>query len=140
MHILVLENDGETARLYQTALVRRGHEVTVAHDTETAVDTLCAGGIDLMIADLIIGDDTAIPALDCARFFCPHAEVILTTNSPLFPSGELHYGIAHVAYRVQKPIHPDDLTALVSHCARTTARGIGATDLDTEGPRQASTA
>lgn len=121
MQILVLEGDRFVGEAFRETLAKAGHAVMLCHDNDTAVEALFTGVFDLVIADLMIGDETSIPTLDCARAFCPQAEIILVTSSTLFPSGEMHYAISHVAYRIQKPVRPEDLAALAAHCARTAA-------------------
>lgn len=119
MRVLILDSDVEVAEGFRKTLKLAGHAVTVTCDNETAIEALFTGLFDFFVADLMVGAETSIPALDCARLFCPKAEVILVTGSDLFPSGELHFAIAHIAYRLQKPVRPDDLAALVAHCTRT---------------------
>ncbi len=122
MNILILEDDVVVGRVFKDGLQDVGHRVKLTHCNDSATEALVTGAYDLVIADLMIGKETSIPALDCARFFCPHAEIILVTGSGLFPHGELHFALSHVAYRVQKPITVDLLVTLVAHFDRTAAK------------------
>lgn len=119
MRLLVLEDDTLLGEVFREALTAEGHDVTVSATIEDAIHHLSVAGVDLIIADLWIGNEACFPVLDYARFFQPAAEVILVTGSGMFPHGEMHYSISDVTYRVQKPVPIDELTALVAHCART---------------------
>lgn len=123
MDILVLEDDRLLGEVLRDALTEAGHRVTLTHDNDTAIDRLATRPFGLLVADLMIGPDTSIPVLDFARFLRPEAEIILITGSRLFPNGEMHFGIADIAYRLQKPLSVADLTALAAHIERTARKG-----------------
>ena len=129
MYILIVEDDVLVGEVFRDALQDAGHRVVLTHDNDTAVEALFQGGFDLIVADLTIGGDTSIPTLDCARAFCPEAEIILVTDGGLFPNGDLHYAISDVAYRIQKPVMVDELAGLAAHLDRTSARGRGSVAL-----------
>ena len=119
MKILILEDDVLTGSMFRDELAGAGHDVTLTHDNDTAVEVLFSGDFDLIFADLMIDGETSIPVLDCARLFCPEAEIVLITGSSLFPNGELHFTNADIAHRIQKPVSPDELTAIAAHFERT---------------------
>jgi DNA-binding response OmpR family regulator len=54
MHILVVEDDTELARQIASALTEAGHDPTVAHDGERALDKAKAIPFDLIVLDIIL--------------------------------------------------------------------------------------
>lgn len=119
MRLLILEDDRCLAQVFAESLEEAGHSVRAAHDNETAVGLLEREAFDLLIFDLLIGDETSIPVLDFANYAAPGAEVILVTGSGLFPRGELHYSVSGISHRLQKPVKLSDLLFLVDHFERT---------------------
>ncbi|HEU5246883.1 MAG TPA: response regulator, partial [Candidatus Udaeobacter sp.] len=54
MHILVVEDDTELARQIASALTEAGHDPTVVHDGEKALDKTKATPFDLIVLDIIL--------------------------------------------------------------------------------------
>lgn len=119
MQVLILEDDQLLAQVFAEALEEVGHSVTLAHTNDVATQHLRETQFDLLIFDLLIDGETCIPVLDFANYAAPDAEVILVTGSGLFPRGEMHYSIADVSYRIQKPVKLSDLVLVVEHFERT---------------------
>lgn len=124
MNVLILEDDRILAGVFRDALEGAGHSVSLAYNNDEAVALLRECLFHILIFDLLIDGETSIPVLDYANFILPQAEVILVTGSGLFPRGELHYSIADVAYRIQKPVKLSDLLLVVDHFGRTRSSGL----------------
>jgi len=123
LEILILEDDRILAGVFHDALEDAGHTPTMAHTNDDAFRLLRDRKFDILLFDLLIDGETSIPVLDYANFTCPSAEVILVTGSGLFPRGELHYSMAEVSYRIQKPVKLTDLLLLIEHFDRTRSGG-----------------
>ncbi len=125
MNVLILEDDRILAEVFKDALEEQGHTATMAHNNDEAIACLRDARFGILIFDLLIEDETSIPVLDYANFVQPEAEVILVTGSGLFPRGELHYSVADVSYRIQKPVKLADLIHVVDHFERTASQSGG---------------
>ncbi len=128
MKVLILEDDRVLAVVFKDALEDAGHDVTVSHSNDMAFTHLRDASFDILIFDLLIDGETSIPVLDFANFIQPNAEIILVTGSGLFPRGELHYSIADVSYRMQKPVKLADLIHVVEHFSRTATQSESVAD------------
>lgn len=54
--ILLIEDEGSLAKMYQIAFRRYGQEIFVARDHETALEVWCKEKPDLVLLDIIIPD------------------------------------------------------------------------------------
>ncbi len=121
MDILILEDDSTLGQLYVETLEESGHYPVLARRNSEAIALLTNQAYDLVICDLIIGNESTLQVLKFVRQTAPDTGVILVTGTGLFPRGELHYASAEVSFRLQKPVRIDDLAALVAHFDRTRA-------------------
>lgn len=58
MHILIIEDDDETARLIRQSLVDHGHNVEIANDGQKGLKHAAVGGFDVLVIDRML------PSLD----------------------------------------------------------------------------
>ncbi len=119
MDILILEDDLTLGKVYVETFEELGHYPVLARRNSEAIALLANQAYDLVISDLIVGNDSTLPVLKFVNQTAPDTGVILVTGTGLFPRGELHYTSAEVAFRLQKPVRIDDLAALVAHFDRT---------------------
>ncbi len=119
MDILILEDDSTLGQVYVETFEDSGHYPVLARRNSEAIALLTNQAYDLVICDLIIGNESTLPVLKFIRQTAPGTGVILVTGTGLFPRGELHYAGTEVSYRLQKPVRIDDLAALVAHFDRT---------------------
>jgi two-component system OmpR family response regulator len=54
MHILVIEDDDQTARIVRQSLADQGHSVEVAHDGQTGFKNAIVGGFDVLVIDRML--------------------------------------------------------------------------------------
>jgi DNA-binding NtrC family response regulator len=65
--ILVVDDDASMRDSLRRVLVREGHEVEPAVSVEAAVELLAAGGIDLLLTDIRLGDASGLDLIAQAR-------------------------------------------------------------------------
>src|SRR6185312_17174867 len=54
MHILVIEDDNQTARIVRQSLADQGHSVEVANDGQTGFKNAAVGGFDVLVIDRML--------------------------------------------------------------------------------------
>jgi len=117
--MLILEDDLTLGQVYVETFEDLGHYPVLASRNSEAIALLANQAYDLVICDLIIGNESTLPVLKFIHQTTPDTGVILVTGTGLFPRGELQCSSAEVSYRLQKPVRIDDLAALVAHFDRT---------------------
>ncbi|MEO0861229.1 MAG: response regulator [Pseudomonadota bacterium] len=115
MHILLLEDD-PALRFALTEVLEDGkHMVHVAANIAEAAKLIEIERFDLLLLDLMIGDDLSTQIADLAGYRLPQAEIIYLTGSNRFPNGELFELSRNASWVLRKPVDFFELKAMVAH-------------------------
>jgi len=78
--ILVVDDDLVFAKALEQALHRRGHQVVVAHDGETALVLAAAGDFAAAVLDLRLAADSGLRLIAPLKAACPALRILLLTG------------------------------------------------------------
>ena len=114
--ILLLEDDREVSKLLSVVLQRQGYTVLQASNGDEArrIGERHEGPVDLVLSDVVLGNETAASVVAALRARRPQAPVLFLSGFPLeglFERGLLEPGFmaAGSASFLQKPFSPDAL-------------------------------
>jgi DNA-binding NtrC family response regulator len=111
--ILVVEDDDSLRRVTHAQLERCGYETSVAADAPEALAVLEKQPIDLVLTDLNLPGMSGLELLNRIRIEYPEISVVIITAY-----GTIETAVAAIkagAYDyIAKPVHPDELRALVN--------------------------
>jgi DNA-binding response OmpR family regulator len=79
MHILVVEDDVQLARLVSSALAQAGHDPIFVHDGEQALDKAKEGPFDLVVLDVILSGMNGFDVLRHLRSQYMESRVLMLT-------------------------------------------------------------
>ena len=79
MHVLVVDDELSMREYLEMLLSRVGYRVSVAGHEKAAVEALGAGGVDVVISDMKLGQGSGLNVLKAARALPAPPEVILIT-------------------------------------------------------------
>jgi DNA-binding NtrC family response regulator len=111
--ILVVEDDESLRRVTQAQLERSGYETPVAVDVSQALEILQRTPIDLVITDLNLPDESGLELLKKVRAEYPETAVVIMTAYGTIETAVDAIKCGAYDY-ITKPVHPDELRALVS--------------------------
>ncbi|WP_215114358.1 response regulator transcription factor [Exiguobacterium sp. s70] len=77
--ILVVEDDAKIARLLELELMHAGYQVEVAHDGRAGLDRALAGGIDLMLLDVMLPQMSGLEVVRRVKEEQPLLPVLMVT-------------------------------------------------------------
>src|ERR1051325_12181673 len=112
-HILVVEDDESLRRVTQAQLERAGYEASAAVDVSEALDLLRRQPHDLVITDLNLPDMSGMDLLKQIRLEFPETPVVIVTAYGTIETAVEAIKAGAYDY-LTKPVHPDELRALVS--------------------------
>jgi two-component system NtrC family response regulator len=112
-HILVVEDDQSLRRVTQAQLERAGHIATAVADVAQALETLRRQPHDLVIADLNLPDMSGLDLLKTVRTEFPEIAVVIVTAYGTIETAVEAIKFGAYDY-LTKPVHPDELRALVT--------------------------
>lgn len=78
--ILVVDDDPVFAEALAQTLRRRGQEVAVVHDAETALALAAAGAFDAAVLDLRLAADSGLRLIAPLKAACPELRILLLTG------------------------------------------------------------
>ena len=111
--ILVVEDDDSLRRATQAQLEKCGYETWVAADVPAALAVLEKHPVDLVLTDLNLPRMSGLDLLNRTRIEYPETTVVIITGY-----GTVETAVAAIkagAYDyITKPVHPDELRALVN--------------------------
>ncbi|MBX4965843.1 two-component sensor histidine kinase [Rhizobium binae] len=81
IHILYVDDDEGLALLMQKNLGRRGFSVEWAKNGAAGLARLGEGGIDAVVLDHVLGDETGLDILPCITAMADHPPVVYATGS-----------------------------------------------------------
>jgi len=112
-HVLVVEDDESLRRVTQAQLERAGYDASAATDVAQALDILHRQAHDLVITDLNLPDLSGMDLLKKIRIEFPETAVVIVTAYGTIETAV--EAIKSGAYDyITKPVHPDELRALVT--------------------------
>ncbi len=111
--ILVVEDDESLRRVTQAQLQRCGYETAVACDVPEALEILEEEPRDLIITDLNLPGASGLELLKQARLDYPETTVVVVTAYGTIESAVEAMKAGAYDY-ITKPVHPDELRALVN--------------------------
>jgi DNA-binding response OmpR family regulator len=131
VRILVLEREALSMRFIRLALLEAGYSVVEAETCEEAVRLSVEnnGSIQLLIADVAVGDYTAIATAQLLREVWPEIAVLFTSTVPVqyWPERDHRKAINIRGARVLvKPFHASELRQEVSMLLRPASPSIAA--------------
>lgn len=112
-HILVVEDDESLRRVTQAQLERAGYEASAAVDVSEALDLLRRQPHDLVITDLNLPDMSGMDLLRQIRLEFPETAVVIVTAYGTIETAVEAIKAGAYDY-LTKPVHPDELRALVA--------------------------
>ena len=87
--VLVVDDEVEHAEVMAEALRRLGHVCTLVHDLATAEEEIRHGQFDLVVTDLVMGEEEdGLRVLDAVRKTQPNAETIVVTAHGDIPTAK----------------------------------------------------
>ncbi len=121
---MILEDDPSLRFALSQIIIAGGHHVNAAADITEAADLLSEFSPDLILLDLMIGDEYSIQIADLAGYRAPDAKIVYLTGSNKFPSGELFSLSPNTSWVLRKPIDFTDLGSILEHFDRTVASSL----------------
>ncbi|WP_299736134.1 response regulator [uncultured Roseobacter sp.] len=131
MDILILEDDLPLLLAFAQALESDNHNVHAVSDIETAADIVSSCKLDILLLDLMIGNDSSLQIAELAGYAAPDAEVVYVTGSTKFANGELFQMYQNTSWVMRKPVDFRDLKALINYLGKSPSgkRGGAATQM-----------
>ena len=112
-HILVVEDDESLRRVTQAQIERAGYHASAAVDVAQALEILHRQPQDLVISDLNLPDQSGMELLKKIRTDYPETAVVIVTAFGTIETAVEAIKCGAYDY-LTKPVHPDELRALVS--------------------------
>lgn len=78
-HVLVVDDEAPVRTMIGATLERQGHTVHLATSGSQAMELLDAGGIDLVLTDIVMQDGNGLALLERIRASEPHLPVVMVT-------------------------------------------------------------
>ncbi len=113
--IVVLEDDAFFRNLYAEILTNSGYDVTKTSNAKETMDVIEAGGVDILITDLVMPDVTGQDVLIRTKQFNAMIDVILITAHGSIESAIKALKSGAFDY-LNKPINAEELTLTVDRC------------------------
>ncbi|WP_259968006.1 response regulator [Leisingera caerulea] len=108
------------------AFQEAGYDVTAVISSSEAISALTELPLDVLVLDLMIGEELTLPVADYAALLRPDIPVVCITGSRLFSGGELFTLSRNIRWVLRKPVNLSDLLSMVDHVTgRVAARAAG---------------
>lgn len=117
--VLIVDDEVDHAEVMAEALRKPGHVCTIVNGPEQALDELMHGSFDVIVTDLVMGDEHAgLKVLEAARQHQPDAETIMVTAHGDVPTAKA--ALQGGAYDfIEKPLDLQVFRNLVNRAAET---------------------
>ncbi len=117
--VLIVDDEVDHAEVMAEALRKPGHVCTIVNGPEQALDELLHGSFDVIVTDLVMGDEHAgLRVLEAARQHQPDAETIMVTAHGDVPTAKA--ALQGGAYDfIEKPLDLQVFRNLVNRAAET---------------------
>ncbi|ETX27961.1 response regulator transcription factor [Roseivivax isoporae] len=119
MKVLIVESRTALCTLWRRHIERMGATVWCAAGQGEAARLLCVIPFDAMVLDLEIAEGSAVALADFASYRRPDCSVIFVTRRTFFSDGNIFNLFSNVRAYLPAATDPDDIAALVEHCATT---------------------
>ncbi|UWQ58556.1 response regulator [Leisingera caerulea] len=124
--VLLLEDDADVRFTFSMAFQEVGYDVTAVTTCSEAISALTELPLDVLVLDLMIGEELTLPVADYAALLRPDIPVVCITGSRLFSGGELFTLSRNIRWVLRKPVNLSDLLSMVDHVTgRVAARAAG---------------
>lgn len=121
MDILALEDDPALRFVLSEVLEEEGHTTYSTGRISGAASSLENEAPDLLLLDLMIGDQNSIRIADLAGYCTPDAEVIYVTGSNRFPKGEFFEMSRNASWVLRKPVDFFDLKTMLVYIEQSSS-------------------
>lgn len=118
MHVVILASEPEIGRIWARHLERQGADVTVADGQNDAINILRSRKVEVLVAEVVLSEGSAIAVADFANYRQPGTKVILVSNGNFFSDGSVFAHVTNACTVVPSKIAPSDLGAMVEHYGR----------------------
>jgi CheY-like chemotaxis protein len=112
MQVLIVEDHRGSREELERCLTRRDHDVTVAGDLQTGIESLGKQRFDVIIADIALPDGTGYALISEVRRRGIHALCIAVSGYP-YPSDVDEPGATGFHHHVPKPLNCDHICSLL---------------------------
>lgn len=113
--VLIVQSVRELGRIWTQHLERYQMRTTLVHDEASAIAALDDGTFDIIVADLMLDEGSALTIADLVAYRQPDAKVIFVSNSSFFSDGSIFQMCANACAYVPRATKPEDLAAMVEH-------------------------
>jgi len=120
MHILAIDDEETTARLYTKLLTQMGHKVTICYTGQETIRAVQEQRFDLVILDLKLPDMHGTDLLNRIQEYLHEAPVIIVTANPSLESSIEAIRTGGVYDYIVKPFSQQDLDLVVSRAVEKT--------------------
>ncbi|MEL7091452.1 MAG: response regulator [Pseudomonadota bacterium] len=124
--VLVLEDDPTLQFAFCEAVKAVGLDVIAATSIDEATALLRRFRPDVLLLDLMVGQDCSTDVADYAAVAAPSAAVIYITGSGLFPRGEIFDMSRNARLMLRKPVDLNELADMVRYVVPRTAEDLRA--------------
>lgn len=116
MRILVVEDHDDTRRVLKRCFARSGHEVSVAEDLQSGIDSLEHDRFDVIVSDIALPDGTGYALISEARKRgCDALGIAFSAYD--YPAEVDEPKLTGFDYHLQKPSDSDRLFSIVEAAA-----------------------
>jgi len=119
-HVLVIDDDESIIRTFTTYLGMYGYTPHTAMDYDSALDTLAHRQVDVIIADIMLGERSGIEILKEVKSRGLECPVIMITGDPEIDTAAAAVRLGAFDY-LTKPISKDAFIQVVKHAIQTKA-------------------
>ena len=116
--VLIVENEADLGTVWQGYLRGQGCDVVLTTGAEAAILHLRENPVDVLVVNLVLPTGGAMAIADFCGYRWPQAKVIFVTNTTFFSDGSIFQHCGNAAALLRTDATPEDLGAIVEHCAR----------------------
>lgn len=106
--ILIIDDEESIRFTFNTFLSKEGHRVFTSKDYPSALETISGQNLDLIFADIVLGDHTGIEILSKVKEEGLHCPVIMITGKPSIHTAAEAVRLGAFDY-LSKPVHKESL-------------------------------
>lgn len=121
MQVLIVEHNGDLARIWAGFLSRQGMTCVVAGVGSEAYAALRSREFDALVLDMELPEGEALRVADFATYRNPDIPIIAVTARGFFSDGAIFQLIPNARGLLRAPLRPEDMAALVEHYGERSA-------------------
>lgn len=125
MQVLIVEHNGELARIWAAFLFREGVDCRIVGSAAEARAALRADSFGALVLDVEMPGGEAFEVADFASYRDPDIPIIAVTARDFFSDGAVFELIPNARGVLHQPLRPEDMAALVEHYGGRHARAGG---------------